>query len=60
MVPRLIDVPLCAVAGPAPEGERPSIAAAALQSHVPDGPPTKTSSHPARSQAGGLNFSTYL
>lgn len=35
------------VAGPAPEWERSSIAAAALQSHVPDRPQTQTPRHPA-------------
>ena len=34
------------VAGPAPEGERSSITAAALQSHVSDWPQTKTPGHP--------------
>lgn len=42
------------VAGPAPEGERPSVTAAALQSHVSDRPQTQTPHHPACSQAGGL------
>lgn len=35
-----------AVAGPAPKGERSSITAAALQSHVPDWPQTKGPHHP--------------
>lgn len=34
------------VAGPAPEGERSSVSAAALQSHVPDRPQTKSPHHP--------------
>lgn len=51
---------LHSVVGPAPEGERASIAAASLQSHVPDWPQTQSSCHPACSQTRGSTFINYL
>lgn len=52
-----LNASLCSVAGSAPEGERPSIAAPALQSHVSDRPQTQTPRHPACSQTRGSNSS---
>jgi len=59
IVPQIINVLPRLVAGPAPEGKRPPVAAAALQSHVPDGRQTKTSGHPAGRQARGLTFTAH-
>lgn len=58
----LINIPLLlhSVAGPPPEGECSSVTAAALQSHVPNWPQTKSPRHPPCSQTRGLTFTVYL
>lgn len=55
-----MNVLLHLVAGPAPEGERSTITTAALQSHVPDWPQTKTPRHPTCSQTRGSTLTVYL
>lgn len=47
----------CLVAGSPPEGERPSVAATALQSHVSDRPQAETARHPPCSQTRGQTSS---
>lgn len=56
----VINAVLHIVAWPASERKRSSIAAAALQSHVPDWPQTQAPGHPACPQTWGLAFLVFL